>query len=160
MIVVSDTSPLNYLVLIGEIDILPPLFGRVLAPPEVLRELQHPQAPAPVRDWAKRPPPWLELRAPTMKSALGNLGAGESDAISLAQELRADLILIDERPGTRAVEKLGLQPIGTLGVIRMASQRHLLSFRDAILELRKTNFRGPDELIDEFLKSDEDTTTS
>ena len=51
MIVVSDTSPLNYLVLIEHSRVLPLLFGRVIAPPAVIAELQHPGAPAVVRAW-------------------------------------------------------------------------------------------------------------
>ena len=64
MIVVSDTSPLNYLVLIGAEQVLPSLFGRVLAPPEVLAEMHHAKAPPQVSDWAQRPPAWLEVCSP------------------------------------------------------------------------------------------------
>ena len=59
MLVVSDTSPLNYLILIKSVDVLPSLYGRVAAPRMVLRELLDPEAPPPVRDWAARPPSWL-----------------------------------------------------------------------------------------------------
>ncbi len=58
MIVVSDTSPLNYLVLIGADQVLPSLFGRVLTPPEVLAEMQHAKAPPQVSAWAQNPPAW------------------------------------------------------------------------------------------------------
>ncbi len=54
MIVVSDTSPLNYLVLIGAIDVLPKLFGEVYAPPAVIQEFQHPRtltSNAPIGTW-------------------------------------------------------------------------------------------------------------
>ncbi|HZZ27685.1 MAG TPA: hypothetical protein VFE46_06720 [Pirellulales bacterium] len=156
MIVVSDTSPLNYLVLIGQIDILPQLFGQVLVPRVVLQELLHINAPTVVRDWAMHPPAWLELRSPTSKGMIGNLGAGESDAISLAQEIKADLILIDERAGTVVAKELGLHGIGTLGVIKMAAEQQLLSFSDAISALRQTTFRGPTDLIDDILR---DTTS-
>ena len=115
MIVVSDTSPLNYLVLIGYVEILPKLFGRVLVPPVVLQELQHSKAPASVRDWAKNPPDWLEVQMAKSKQKIADLGAGESEAIALAQETRADLILIDERAGATIAKKFGLQDIGTLG---------------------------------------------
>ena len=64
MIVVSDTSPLNYLTLIGADQVLPSLFGRVLAPPEVLAEMQHAKAPPQVSAWALRPPAWLEVCSP------------------------------------------------------------------------------------------------
>ena len=61
MIVVSDTSPINYLVLIGEIELLAQLFTRVLAPETVARELLHPGAPEAVRRWANQPPAWFEI---------------------------------------------------------------------------------------------------
>ena len=53
MIAVSDTSPICYLILIGEIDILPRLFDQVLVPQAVLTELRHVDAPEPVRDWVQ-----------------------------------------------------------------------------------------------------------
>lgn len=64
MIVVADTSPLNYLILIEHDNILPKLYARVVIPPEVLQELSHPQAPDAVRSWVKNPPAWLEVKAP------------------------------------------------------------------------------------------------
>jgi len=56
MIVVADTTPLHYLILIQHDDLLPRLFGRVLIPPAVLAELQHPETPDPVRQWFAQPP--------------------------------------------------------------------------------------------------------
>ncbi len=50
MIVVSDTSPLSYLVLIEEVEVLPAIFGRVVIPPAVVEELQAPGAPDAVKD--------------------------------------------------------------------------------------------------------------
>jgi predicted nucleic acid-binding protein len=54
MIVVSDTSPLNYLILIERVNVLPILFNRVVAPPAVVAELCHPEAPKVVADWASK----------------------------------------------------------------------------------------------------------
>jgi predicted nucleic acid-binding protein len=62
-LVVADTGPLNYLVLIGDIELLPKLFGRVLAPQAVCDELADRDAPAAVRAWAAQRPAWLEVRA-------------------------------------------------------------------------------------------------
>jgi predicted nucleic acid-binding protein len=56
MIVVSDTSPLNYLILIESIQVLPAIFGRVYAPSAVVAELSHPRSPEVVRSWASKPP--------------------------------------------------------------------------------------------------------
>jgi predicted nucleic acid-binding protein len=62
--VIADASPLNYLVLINEVHILPKLYGRVLIPPGVWAELQQERTPEPVRQWAAKPPEWLEVRTP------------------------------------------------------------------------------------------------
>src|SRR5580658_6537107 len=64
MVVVADTSPINYLVLIEQIDLLTRLYTRILIPPAVLAEIKHPIAPKPVRDWACDPPKWLEILSP------------------------------------------------------------------------------------------------
>ena len=61
MIVVADTSPLNYLILIGQADLLYRLYGRVLIPQAVLSELQDPGAPSAIASWLKQCPPWLEI---------------------------------------------------------------------------------------------------
>ena len=64
MLVIADTSPLHYLVLIEQTDILPALFGHVIIPPVVAEELQRPRTPAPVRAWMASPPAWLDMRPP------------------------------------------------------------------------------------------------
>ena len=65
MIVVSDTSPLNYLILTDSIDVLPAIFGRVYAPSAVVNELSHPRSPQEVRTWASSLPEWLRGQYPT-----------------------------------------------------------------------------------------------
>lgn len=103
MIVVADTSPLNYLVLIGEIDLLPFLFGHVLLPQAAF---QHPKTPPKMRQWIGHPPAWLEVR--TVNSAaspmLMTLDVGEREAIQLALELGVSTVLIDEAEGRQVVE--------------------------------------------------------
>ena len=74
MLIVADTSPLNYLVLIGADPVLPGLYGRILIPPEVLWELRDDAGPQAVRDWAADPPQWLEVRA------VGTSGRATRDA--------------------------------------------------------------------------------
>jgi predicted nucleic acid-binding protein len=65
MIVVSDTTPLNYLILIDSVHVLPALFGQVYAPPAVIAELSHSRTPGPVRGWVASPPGWLTVQDPT-----------------------------------------------------------------------------------------------
>src|SRR5712691_1618740 len=101
-VVVADTSPLNYLVLIGQIEILPALYSSVLVPPEVLAELADGSAPPQVLDWIRSQPEWLEVRAvredqndPTLQQ----IDPGERAAILLAQEELDVLLLIDDAAG-------------------------------------------------------------
>jgi predicted nucleic acid-binding protein len=63
MIVIADSTPLNYLILIHQADLLPPLFDRVVIPPAVFEELQHQETPDLVRRWIAGPPSWLQARA-------------------------------------------------------------------------------------------------
>ena len=159
MIVVSDTSPLNYLILIGQVEILPALFSRVVAPPAVLAEMRQAGAPEVVADWATAPPKWLEVIAPTTFDASLPLGAGEAEAIALAQELKADRVLLDERRAAFVARRLGLAVTGTLSVLSLAAEKNLLALPAAILALRQTNFRGPADIIEELLKQDEKRRT-
>jgi predicted nucleic acid-binding protein len=83
MIIVSDTSPINYLILIEQIDRLYDLYRRVVAPPSVYQELQARATPSAVRLWLSNQPAWLEVvsHSETADSQLDYLGAGERDAI-------------------------------------------------------------------------------
>jgi predicted nucleic acid-binding protein len=154
MIVVSDTTPLNYLVLIGHEHVLPSLFGRVIAPPAVIGELRHPATPPVVQAWAVNPPTWLEIRRPTAIDPALALDSGETEAISLACELHADALLIDERKGSTIARQKGLFVAGTLGVLEIAAERELISLPDAITALRRTSFRVSQTLLDEALARD------
>lgn len=86
MIIVSDTSPLNYLVLIGEENILPKLFGQIIIPITVFDELQAVGASEKVSHWTKNLPEWVEIRQTnlTADESLDFLDAGEREAILLA----------------------------------------------------------------------------
>ena len=96
MIVVADTSPLQYLILIEHIDVLPALYGRVIVPPAVMTELTHQRTPESVRNWLTSKPEWLHAQAPKglLTTAHTVLGPGESAAIALAEELSADALPI------------------------------------------------------------------
>jgi predicted nucleic acid-binding protein len=159
MIIVSDTSPINYLVLIGEIDILERLFGRVFIPQAVFNEMRHRKTPAPVKAWIDAAPSWIEVRQAdpawfTPKRAIGN---GEREAIALAKELNAFAILIDDRDGTKEARENDLQVLGTINILDRAAEIHLLDLSEAIDRLRKTSFRFPPaEVMEALLKRDEE----
>jgi predicted nucleic acid-binding protein len=155
MIVVADTSPINYLILIDKIAIIETLYTRILIPHAVHDELLSPKAPAPVREWAKNPPAWLELLSPSthLQPAIPRLDRGETEAIALAEELRADWLLIDEAAGRDEATKRGLQTIGTLGILREAHRTGLLDLTVEIDHLVMTGFRVNRALIQRLLGS-------
>jgi predicted nucleic acid-binding protein len=155
VIVVSDTTPLNYLVLINAIDVLPRLFDEIYVPPSVVSELDQPKTPHLVRQWAKSPPAWLTIVAPRSRLASTvALGAGEADALSLAKELGINEVLIDERRGRKIAEQEGMTPLPTLAILERAAAENLLELHVAVDQLQRTNFRVPLERIHAALERD------
>jgi len=152
-IVVADTGPLRYLILIGRIDILPRLFGAVAVPATVAGELRHSGAPVAVRAWAASPPPWLEVHDdPAELASLQQLDPGERAAIALAHELGAGLLLLDDRAGALAARGHGFRVTGTVGVLIDAARQRLLQLDATFAALRATNFRFPPALFDTLLE--------
>ncbi len=142
MIVVSDTSPINYLVLCGAIDVLPRLYGQVFVPQAVINELRHPHTPQAVKDWLATAPSWLTIRDPLATQVSFRLDLGETAAILLAEELHADRLLIDERPGYRIAKFRGLVAVGTLAVLIEAAHTKMIDLAQCIDRLeRQTTFR-------------------
>jgi predicted nucleic acid-binding protein len=154
MIVVADTTPLNYLVLIGEIDLLSALYQNVLIPEEVHRELLDIGAPASVRSWASAMPSWCEISAsPSIHdSRLDDIDSGERDAIQLALTNGITTLLMDDSDGRRVALSLHLAVTGTVGVLEAAAQLELINFRAAFARLEQTNFRFSKALREDFLK--------
>jgi predicted nucleic acid-binding protein len=148
MTVVSNTSPLNYLVLVELQHVLPDLFGRVLVPGAVLRELSSEGAPARIAEWIAAAPDWLEVReASEVPSDLLLLGAGEREAIALAHSADVNLVLLDERRARSVARARGFAVSGTLGVLDIAAQRGLVVMPDALQRLQRTTFRAPTRLM-------------
>lgn len=155
MIVVADASPLNYLIQIDCDTLLRELFGRVLVPRAVIEELRHPSAPPAVASWLSQIPPWIEVHAVRegRDRELEALDPGERAAIQLAQELRADLLLIDERQGRRVARLRGIATTGTLGVLLAAGRRKLVDAEAAFHRLvNETSFRATPEVRENFLR--------
>jgi predicted nucleic acid-binding protein len=152
VIVVSDTSPLNYLVLIRAIEVLPALFKQVHIPPAVLHELHHPKTPELVRQWAAAPPPWLRIEKPHSQFLpSGLLDAGEMQALALARELGATALLIDERRGRKVAQENGFATFGTLTILELAAEGNLIQLRPALDALKQTSFHVSDALIQDLL---------
>lgn len=114
-----------------------------MAPTAVLAELSHPNAPDLVHSWALRPPLWLKVVQPSRidSTLAAQLGAGEREAISLALELGADLLLIDERLGRQAAEARNLQVAGTLALLLRAGLLGLVDFPVVLGDIQRLGFR-------------------
>lgn len=157
MLVVADTSPLSYLILLEQIAVLPVLYTRVFLPPAVVTELQDLEALEEVRAWTANLPAWCAVRRPALleeAETFAHLGAGEREAILLAQELRAEVLLIDEEDGRQAARSRALTVTGTLGVLERAAARDLIDLPSTLVRLLITTFRVRDELVQGMLARD------
>lgn len=157
MIVVADTSPVRYLVLLGYMDVLPRMYGSVVVPEAVLDELNAERSPNAVREFLSDKPDWLVQRSlskPVSSELLEVLDRGESEAIELAVEIGADLLLIDERRGRGVAESRGLNYTGTLGVIRTAADKGWLDLAEAVRGLEQANFYFSDTLRKRIIGED------
>ena len=153
-VVVSDTSPINYLLVTELIDLLPRLYGQVILPESVYSELLHEGSSELVRAWVKTPPEWLSVQKPSTSAIPGanRLHRGEIDAIALAEELGAGLVLMDDAAGVRFALARGLTTTGTLGVLVEAAQNGWVQIDLAIERLRATEFRATPQLFESAKK--------
>ena len=156
MIVIADTTPVNYLVLIGEEKLLPALFGQIVIAEAVFRELQATATPAKVQQWIANRPQWLEIRQTSTApdSTLSHLDEGERQAIQLAEELGADLLLVDEQAARREAARRHLATSGTLGVLDLAADKGLVDFAQALQHLKQSSFYLSVSVEQFFLKRD------
>lgn len=154
MIVISNTSPLCYLAWIEVLHILPALFETLLIPNSVFDELTVIGTPENVRRQFMPPPQWLQIEhvLPVTDETLSQLHQGEKAAISLAEAIKADLILLDDRDARQSATNRGLNVTGLIGVLIQASQQGLLNLPQAIDKLLKTSFRISPQLLKQILE--------
>ena len=152
MLVIADSSPLIVLVNIGQIQVLPKLFGEIVIPPAVASEIAAPARPQLVRDFAMALPTWLRVQAPISVQQIPELHQGEREALSLAMELHADLVLVDERKAYREALARKLNAVGTVRVLERAAAQGLLDLKEVFQRLKQTDFWISPKLLDERLK--------
>jgi len=148
MIVISDTSTITNLVAIQYLQLLPQLYGQVYIPQAVYNELVDIHPPN-LQTIQIREASWLEVRKINRGELVdrlqgaARLDAGESEAIALALEVKADLLLIDERRGRAEADRLGIRIIGLLGILVEAKQKSLIIAVKPILDdlIAKAEFR-------------------
>jgi len=129
VILVSDTSPINNLAAINHLHLLHQLYGTVLIPEAVYRELTDPNFPVAgatevqTCDWIQT----LAVSDLVLVKALNNeLDLGEAEAIALAVEIQADQVLIDERRGRLVANRFNLRCTGILGILVEAKSKGLI----------------------------------
>jgi len=150
---VSDTSPISYLLIIGEAEVLPILYQRLLIPEAVAAELKNPDAPPVVRGWMAMPPAWLEIHpvTPRIPWDLRHLHAGEREAILLAEDLLADQVILDDWEAREAAVKRGSAVTGLVGILDQAARRSLIDLVSVVQRLRKTSFHVAPSLLKDLL---------
>lgn len=160
MIIVSDTSPLSNLAIVGYVSLLKEIYTTVIIPQAVANELNN------VNDEDMEIKQllsleWIQIEQITNSELVNrlrnenNLDLGEAEAITLALELKADDLLIDERLGRREAIRLGLSITGVLGVLLVAKKRGLISSVKPIIDalITKANFRISHQLYEEVLRT-------
>ena len=143
-VIVADTSPINYLLGTRYIGVLPRLYGKVVLPDSVHLELLDPGSSGAVRQWAASLPTWISVQkaSATPRLPTSRLHRGEIDAIALAEEMKATLVLMDDAMGVRLAMERGLTVAGTLGVLVEASQNGWVEIDEAVARLKSTDFRA------------------
>jgi len=152
---VVDSTPIIALALVGRLDLLQQLYGQIVIPPAVQREVLAGGPGAAGRTeldqatWIRVAP----LQDARRAEMLSDLDLGEAEVIALAQELDADVVIIDERLARRHTKRLGLALTGTLGVLLRAKRTGLISSIAPLIEqLLQGGIHLGDSVIKEALR--------
>ena len=159
MIVISDTTPIVSLIKISRIDLLEKLFGEVCIPEAVFRELTtntifESEAEIVKNSSFLKITPVKNLKSLEILQAASGLDDGESEAIILADELKSDILVIDERKGRKVAQKLGITITGTIGILIQAHDEKIISTKEIksyLEQLRNSSIRLSESLIQEAL---------
>jgi predicted nucleic acid-binding protein len=160
MIAVSNTTPLRYLIAIGQENLLGQLFTKVFVPAAVHEELTEARTPDIVRSRILSLPAWFEVLGVRESDASEfpvKLHRGEREAILLAESLRADVLLIDEQIGRSIAIGRNLPLSGTLGVLERADTMGLVANLPEVLkQLKASGFFIADPLEQKLLQRHRD----
>ncbi|MGK7903477.1 MAG: DUF3368 domain-containing protein [Hormoscilla sp.] len=156
MIVISDTSPICYLLLIDQINILPELYSFVLIPQAVYDELNSPYSPSAIRNWIAYPPEWLQVKTIDTAeiSGLEKLDIGEREAILLAEQMQAELVILDDKAARRIARERTLKIIGLIGILKDAARTGLVDLQVTFERLQEVGFWVAPSLLKQLLSED------
>ncbi|MBD2577328.1 DUF3368 domain-containing protein [Oscillatoria sp. FACHB-1406] len=157
MIVVSNTSPLSNLLIVGQLELIQQIYRQVIIPPEVDREIRCLQNFG-IDLSLYLTATWLQVQIPTdlqfVATLENELDKGEAEAIALALQLKADRLLIDERMGRRIAAQYGLKITGVLGVLNAAKMLGIIPAVKPILDnlMQQAGFRVDRALYEQTLR--------
>jgi len=156
VIVVSNSTILIGLVKIGKLDLLKEIFFKVFIPEEVFKEVVERGKDKPGSKLIKEAA-WIKTRQvkdnTQVSFLLGSLEKGEAEALVLARELEADLILLDEEKARKSAVIAGFEIMGLLGLFILAKNLGLIDeVRPLVDELRMKKFRVSDRIVSMILK--------
>ncbi len=157
MIIISDTTPLRYLIEIEAAHILETLYGKITIPEKVFSELQGVNTPPNVTAWIQVCPEWIEVKQAdtSLFTPQRNIHDGEREAIALAIELQADAFLSDDGNAIKEALRLNIPTVRLFTILESAAEKKLLDLPEAIQKMRGTTFHvPPDEIIDAMLERD------
>lgn len=134
MLIISDTSVISNLAQIDQIQLLHSLYTEIIIPQKVDDELKASSAThEKIKDIK-----WIRVVAITdinlYTKLVLELDPGEAEAIVLAKELKANLLMIDEKKGRRIAKENGISIVGILGVLISAKQNGIISKVKPILD--------------------------
>jgi len=156
MIVVSDTSPLSNFLVVNHLNLLKTLYGEIIIPEAVMQELLELEKRRIDLSIIKNST-WIKVLPvedkKAVKALLPEVDLGEAEAITLAKQLKADWLLMDETKGRRIAEAEGLHVIGLLGTLLLAKKKGMLKEIKSILDeiISKAKFRISKELYERVL---------
>lgn len=126
----------------------------MFVPGTVHEELIRPRAPQKVRAWMLQNHPWLEVTPVAQVQPVRGLHKGETEALHLALERKADAVLMDDMDGRAAARRLGIVTIFTLAILELAAEKGFLDLPLAIAKLRQTSFFVSDQILSAALDRD------
>lgn len=154
MIVISDTSVISNLIQLGHISLLKQLFGQVIIPEAVFNELSKISNQIEILNEFD----WVEIITITkielFQELEKSLDQGESEAITLAIELKADALLIDEKKGRRIAQEHGIFITGLIGILINSKEENLIQEVKPLLDklIYEIGFRINPQLYRAILK--------
>ncbi|MFB2898227.1 DUF3368 domain-containing protein [Aerosakkonemataceae cyanobacterium BLCC-F50] len=136
MKVISNTTPLINFAAINRLDILQTMFGQIVIPQAVYDETTGSSFPDSQVVLQAISSGWLQVcRVSTIAREISlTLDEGEREAIALAIETGEQRILLDEREARQVAQSLGLQVIGTLGILLLAKNQQIIPQVEPLLD--------------------------